>query len=242
MPAFPVKVTVEGPVVALALAASVTFCAVPGVSISDAGFAVTPAGSPVMLTATGDAKPLIAVACRERAVPVVPWTSVCDVGVTVKEKSGGGGAVVVSATVAVWLSMPDVPVSATVAEPVATVVSAVKVMFCAAPGVSVSAAGFAVTPAGNPLSATVTGEAKPFMALVSTLTGCPVAPPVTEVVVGETPRVKSGVAVSGGMLLLPQPVSAAGIVTMKVTIRETGSSHLRMPEAPRGRRGPAYAS
>jgi hypothetical protein len=230
--AVPVKVTVDDPVVAPMLAVSVTFCAVPGVSVSDAGSAVMPAGRPVMLTATGEAKPAIAATCRESAVPLVPLTSVCDVGVTVKTKSGVVVAVVVSATVAVWLSVPEVPVSVTVAEPLATTVSAVKVTFCAAPAIKVSAAGFAVTPAGNPLSATVTGEVNPFIALALTLTDCPLAPALTEVVAGETPRVKSGVVVFAGMWVPPQPVSATEIPIRAVTAKQTRSSNLHMPEAP----------
>src|ERR1700745_247349 len=102
-----------------------------------------------MWTVTGEAKPFAAVAWTESAVPVVPSTSVCDVGVTVKEKSGGGGgggggaAVVVSAPVALWLSMPEVPVSVTVAVSVATVASAANVIFFATPAASVSVAGVA---------------------------------------------------------------------------------------------------
>ena len=76
-----------------------------------------------MLTVTGEVKPFVAVACTESAVPVVPSTSVCDVGVTVKEKSGGAVAEVAvrqlssAQPCALWLSMPEVPVSVTVAEP-----------------------------------------------------------------------------------------------------------------------------
>src|ERR1700753_2869409 len=106
-PAVPVKLIVAEPIAAPAPAVHVTFCGVPGVSVSDVGLAVTPAGSPAMPTATGEAKLPIAVAFNESAVPVVPATIVCDVGVTVKEKSGGVGAVVVSATVALWVSIPE---------------------------------------------------------------------------------------------------------------------------------------
>src|ERR1700728_4691825 len=90
VPDVPVKVTVEAPIAAVLLAVKLMFCAVPGASVRDAGLAVTLVGRPVMLTATGEAKPPIAVACNDRAVPVVPWTSVWDAGVTVREKSGVG--------------------------------------------------------------------------------------------------------------------------------------------------------
>jgi hypothetical protein len=240
-PALPVNVTVAAPVEAVVLAASVTFCAVPGVSVGDAGLAVTPAGKPAIPMTTGEAKPFIAVACKASAVPVVPSTSVCDVGVTVREKSGGGGgaAVVVNATVVLRLSVPEVPVSVTVAAPVAIVASAVKVIFCATPGIRVSVAGLAVTPAGNPPGETVTAAANPFIALAVTLIDCPAAPPITEAVAGETPRLKSGVGVGAleGIWVPPQPVIADGIDTRRVRTSETSSPCLRMPVPPRGRRG-----
>ena len=94
-----------------------------------------------------------------------------------REKSRGPAAVVVRAMVAVWLSLPEVPVKVTVADPAAAL-PAVKVIFCAAPGVNVSVAGFAVTPAGRPLSATAMGAENPFMALAVTVTDCPADPPI----------------------------------------------------------------
>jgi hypothetical protein len=222
--------------VAPALAASVTFSAAPGLNVGEAGFALTPAGNPVMLIATCEAKLPIALACNESAVPVVPVTSVCDAGTTVNEKSGGDGrAVVVSATVAVWLSMPEVPVRVMAAEPLATVASAVKVMFCATPGTSVSIAGLAETPVGSPLGATVTFPAKPCIALAITLTGCPDAPPVTDAVAGETFREKSGVVVRSGMLL-PHPLIAR-IVANEVTMKETRKSSLLRILCPRAAAG-----
>jgi hypothetical protein len=135
--------------------------------------------------------------------------------------------------------LPEVPVKVTVAEPPIAALLAVKVMFCAVPAVKVSVAGVAVTPAGNPLSATVTGAENPFIALAVTLTGAPAAPPITEAVVGETPREKSGEPLFDGVLLLPpQPAIAANIVTRTVTNDETRSSQrLRMTEPPCGRAG-----
>jgi hypothetical protein len=167
----------------------------------------------------------------------VPETNVWEAGVTVSEKSVAA-AVVVSATVAVWLSLPEVPVKVTVAEPAVTALLAVKVMLCALPAVKLSVAGFAATPVGNPLSATVTGAENPFIALAVTLTGCPAAPPVTEAVAGETPREKSAEALFEDALLPPQPVIAPETITRKVTSKETRSSpRLRMTEPPCGRTG-----
>jgi hypothetical protein len=66
-----------------------------------------------------------------------------------------GGAATVSARVAVWLSEPEVPVKTTLALPGWALLAAVRVTLCGVPGVSESEAGLAVTPAGNPLSATL---------------------------------------------------------------------------------------
>jgi hypothetical protein len=168
----------------------------------------------------------------------VPETSVCDAGVTASEKSGVV-AVMVRAMVAVWLSLPEVPVRVTVAEPAVTALLAVRVTLCAVPAAKVSVAGFAVTPAGSPLRATVTGAANPFIALAVTLTGCPAAPPLREAVAGETPREKSGEPLLADVLLPPQPMIAAEIITMTVTNKDKtrSSQRLRMTGPPCGRAG-----
>ena len=93
----------------------------------------------------------------------------------VKEATNEAGMRKFNATVALWLSAPEVPVSVTVAAPVATEASAAKVIFCATPGISGSVAGFAVTPAGNPPGETVTVAANPFIAVAITLIDCPAA-------------------------------------------------------------------
>jgi hypothetical protein len=65
--------------------------------------------------------------------------------------------------VVVWLSVPLVPVTVTVADPVVAVVEAVKVRVL----VPVVDAGLklAVTPAGKPLAARATEPVKPFSGL-----------------------------------------------------------------------------
>jgi hypothetical protein len=84
----------------------------------------------VIVTATGEAKPLTPLASTEIGVPDVPGTKVSDDGVTLSEKLGVvAAAVVVSAMVAVCDSTPEVPVSVTVLFAVATLAPAVKVMF-----------------------------------------------------------------------------------------------------------------
>jgi hypothetical protein len=70
------------------------------VRVTDAGFAVTPVGRPVTATATVPVKEFSAFAVRVTVEPVAPAIVVSDVGERVNEKSGGGAAIV-TATVAV---------------------------------------------------------------------------------------------------------------------------------------------
>ena len=101
VPEVPVKAMALLPRVVLAAAVSVTFCAVPGMSDSEAGLAVTPAGSPVMATETLPVKEFRAVASTLTCVPVAPAMRATDVGETLNEKSGAGAAAeTVAATVA----------------------------------------------------------------------------------------------------------------------------------------------
>jgi hypothetical protein len=140
--------------------------------------------------------------------PVAPATRVSDAGDTVNEKSGGGGAVVtVSMTVAEWLRIPDVPVKVSVALPAAAVKAAVRVTFCAVPGVNVSDAGFAVTPAGNPVIETATVPVKPFNAVARMFTGEPVAPATRVSDAGDTVNEKSA-AGTGTMTWVPHDARA----------------------------------
>jgi len=95
------KVSVALPAAAVEAAVSVTFCAVPGVNVSVAGFAVTPAGNPEIATVTVPLKEFNAVARTLTGELVAPTVMDNDVGETVSEKSGGGGAALtVSMTVA----------------------------------------------------------------------------------------------------------------------------------------------
>jgi len=115
-----------------------------------------------------------------------------DCGVTLRLKSGGGGAASTSnATVAECVSDPEVPLNVTVALPTAAFEAAMRVTFSGVPGLRVSAAGDALTPAGRPLIATATGELKPFPPVTIRVTGCPVAPAVSFRLAGTAVRVKS---------------------------------------------------
>jgi hypothetical protein len=101
----------------------------------------------------------------------------------------------VAATVAMWVSVPEVPVKVIEALPAAAVEPAVSVKLCAAPGVSISVAGLVVTPAGRPLSATDTVLANPLEATAVTLTCCPDPPAVSATVLGVEVSEKSAAGV-----------------------------------------------
>jgi hypothetical protein len=215
LPEVPVKVTIAVAATAPAPAVSVVLCAVPGVKVSVAGLAITPVGSPVIVTPTVPLKEFNAVARTLTFEPVAPATIISDVGDTVNEKSGGGGAAeTVSATVAEWLRAPEVPVRVTVALPAAVVEAAVSVTFCAVPGVNVNVVGLAVTPVGSPVMATETVPLKEFNAVARTLTFEPVAPATIVSDVGDTVSEKSG---DGGAA---------------ETVSATVAEWLRVPEVP----------
>lgn len=195
------------PAVAEAAAVTVMLCAMPGVRVSVNGCAVTPVGSPVIATATVLLKELTAVAVTLTWEPVAPAVRAREVGDAVKVKSGGGGgAEIVAAMVAEWLSVPEVPVSVRVALPATAVAAAVIVTFCAVPGVNVRVAGCAVTPVGSPVMATATMPVNPFAEVAFTLICCP-APPGTSVIdAGVGAREKS--ASDAGLDPPPQEIAA----------------------------------
>jgi hypothetical protein len=210
-----VKVRVALPAEAVEAAVRVTFCAAPGVRVSITGFAVTPAGSPLIATVTIPVKPFDGTAFTLTSCPAPPAATEIAEGAADSEKSGVAAfAETVAVTIAKWLRLPEVPVKVKVALPAEAVEAAVKVTFCAAPGVRVSIAGFAVTPSGNPLIATVTIPVKPFDGTAFTLTTCPAPPSVRAIAEGAADSEKSGVA--------------AFAETVAVTIAEW----LRLPEVP----------
>lgn len=95
------KVTVNVPATALVEAVKVTLCAAPGVRVIVAGFAVTPAGRPVIATATVPANEFSAAAVMLSCEPAAPGVRVNVVGDTDNVKSGGGtGAEMVAVTAA----------------------------------------------------------------------------------------------------------------------------------------------
>jgi hypothetical protein len=146
-------------------------CAVPGVSVNDAGLAVTPAGKPLNATPTVPLKAFSAVADNCTGCPAAPIVTLKDCGLTASEKSGaGGGAATVSASDAVCVRLPDDPVNVIVADTGAVPTAAVRLNVAAVPGVSVSDDGCAVTPGGRPERATDTFEENPLTAVANTET------------------------------------------------------------------------
>jgi hypothetical protein len=86
-----VIVTVDEEDIALLAALSVMFCALPGVSVSVIGLAVTPAGSPLMVTVTIPVNPFAGTAFTLIACPKPPAVSATVIGANVIEKSAVGG-------------------------------------------------------------------------------------------------------------------------------------------------------
>src|ERR1700685_2089012 len=115
-----------------------------------------------------------------------------EVGERVRVKSGGGEMVAV--TVALWESVPEVPVRVNVVLPSIAAAEAVNVMVCAVPGVSVSVAGCAVTPLGKPVIAMDTMLAKPLTGGALTLICWDAPPGVRVTVVGRADNEKSGMS------------------------------------------------
>jgi hypothetical protein len=166
-PDVPVNTTFALPACALLPAVSVMLCAVPGVSVNDVGFAVTPAGKPLSATPTVPLKPFSALADNCTGCPAAPIVTLKDCGLTASEKSAAG-ATTVSASEALCVRLPDVPVNVTVADTGAVPLAAVRLKVAAVPGVSVSEDGWAVTPGGKPERATDTLEENPFAAVANT--------------------------------------------------------------------------
>lgn len=123
-PDVPVMVIVLVPVVAVLLAVNVRTL------VDVVGFvpklAVTPPGRAEFESVTDPVNPFRSVT-EIVLLPLVPCFTVRLLGDADSEKSGCAGAVTVSETLVVWLSVPDVPVTVIVLVPVVAVLLAVKV-------------------------------------------------------------------------------------------------------------------
>lgn len=94
------------------------------------GLAVTPEGNPLTDTVTLPAKPFSGLAVTETGFPGEPAVRLRLAGTTVSEKSGAAAAALtVRAIVAVWVRLPELPVTVTVAVPALADAPAVRVTF-----------------------------------------------------------------------------------------------------------------
>lgn len=158
----PVMVTVAVPVVAVLLAVSVTalvLVVLPGLKK-----AVTPLGSPEADRLTLPLKPFCGVIAIV-LVPLVPCVIVKLLGEAEREKFGAGARFTLRAIAAVFVKLPDVPVTVTVAVPVVAVLLAVSVtvlVLVVLPGLNK-----AVTPLGSPEAARLTLPLKPFCGVIA---------------------------------------------------------------------------
>lgn len=126
-------------------------------SVSVAGIAATPLGRPLSATWIVPVKPFCAVADTVNGSELPPACSVSVAGVTERLKSGGGGASdTASESSRLWLRLPEAPCSVIVAVVGCMLCAAVNVTVWAAPGVTLTVEGEAVTPCGRPLNETLT--------------------------------------------------------------------------------------
>lgn len=158
VPEVPVTVTVDVPVVAVLLAVKVrTLVEVAGLVPK---LAVTPLGRPEAESVTEPVKPFDGLTVIV-LLPFVPCFTVRLAGEAEREKFGCAGAFTVRLMAVVWLVVPEVPVTVTVAVPVVAVLLAVKV------STLVEVVGFvpklAVTPDGRPEAERLTDPVNPLM-------------------------------------------------------------------------------
>ncbi len=121
--------------------------------------------------------------------------------------------VIVSATVVVRDTVPDVAVSVTVAAPSVAVLEAVNVAVTELPVVAVAGLKATVTPVGSPVAAIVTAPVK-LVRLIA-IVEAPLAPRATDNAPGDEPTVKSLVAV---------PVTVSATVVVRVSEPEVAVS------------------
>ena len=188
LPDVPVIVTVTVPLAAVVLAVNVA------VLLDVAGFglneAVTPLGNPDADKVTPPVKPFEAVIVIV-LVPLLPRVIVRPFGEADKVKFAAVEAFTVRLIEVVWVKPLDVPVTVTVAVPVAAVLLAVSV------NTLEEVAGFglkdAVTPLGKPEAEKVTLPVKPFDGVIVTVL-VPLVPCVIVTLLGDAERLKSGAA------------------------------------------------
>ena len=188
LPDVPVIVTVTVPLAAVVLAVNVAVL----LDVAEFGLneAVTPLGNPDADKVTLPVKPFEAVIVIV-LVPLLPRVIVRLFGEADKVKFAAVEAFTVRLIEVVWVKPLDVPVTVTVAVPVAAVLLAVSV------NTLEEVAGFglkdAVTPVGKPEAEKVTLPLKPFDGVIVTVL-VPLVPCVIVTLPGAAERLKSGAA------------------------------------------------
>ena len=196
-------VTVAVPTVAVEEAVSVRVeVALPlagGVTGFVENAAVTPLGKPDAARVVAELNPPVLVMVIV-LVPLVPCVTVTEVGDAAMVKLGVAVEFTVNASVVLAVRLPEVPVMVTVADPVVAVLLAVSV------STLVPVVGFvpnvAVTPLGRPDAANVTLPLNPFKSL-TVMVLVPLPPCVMVRLLGESDKVKLGVADPARRLMIP---------------------------------------
>ena len=196
-------VTVAEPTVAVEEAVSVRVeVALPlagGVTGFVENAAVTPLGKPDAASVVAELNPPVLVMVIV-LVPLVPCVTVTEVGDAAMVKLGVAVEFTVNASVVLAVRLPEVPVMVTVADPVVAVLLAVSV------STLVPVVGFvpnvAVTPLGRPEAARVTLPLNPFTSL-TVMVLVPLPPCVMVRLLGESDKVKLGVADPARRLMIP---------------------------------------
>ncbi len=183
----PVMVTVTGVVVIAAEELAVRVRTSVSDAVPAAKLAVTPAGRPDAVYVIVPLNPPTGLTAI--VLDPVPLTGT-DTLVGDADSVKFGGTVMVSATVVVSVSEPEVPVTVTVDEPVAAEAAAVSVITSVSD--TVPAAKLAVTPVGRPDAVNVTVPVNPPVAVMVTVL-VPVPPSATDTLAGEGVSVKPGV-------------------------------------------------
>lgn len=215
-PPVPVTVMVYVPVAVVEVTASVSVDVPEPGAAMEAGLrvAVTPVGAPVAVKAIAELKPPETVVVSVDA-PLLPCTTETDAGEAASVKAGVATAVTVSEIVAEWVMLSPLPVTVMLYVPVAVVEATAKVTVeVPEPGAAIDVGlKLTVTPVGAPVAVSAIAELKPPETAVVML-DVPLLPTTTETEVGDTARVKAGVALPGARALirlapfgLPQPVT-----------------------------------
>jgi hypothetical protein len=209
LPDLPVKVTVEGPMAADAVTASVT-ATLAGVGPLP-NVPCTPEGRPDMLTMTEPVKPFSGVEVR-MLFPAAPCAMLSDVGEVASVKVGPGETV--NAMVVVSVRLPDLPVIVIVEVPVAAELATAKVAVLLP---DVTAPKVAVTPVGRPDAVSATLPLKLEISVMAMLL-VPLAPGLMLKLAGVTASVKlgGGLTVSAMVALLVKVPEVPVMVTVDV--------------------------